>query len=258
MQHNPYATPPIVSPLPADAPAEKQYYYRPLKQIARWIAISVALMLLLTIAAAAVETAGAMLNPEFTNPNAPVENSTELSLILVQVGLGALTLPLYLSACIGVCVFMYRANANLRAVGAKGLKTTPGWAAGWWFVPIANLFKPYQAMKEIYQCSHAPASTEWRRVRTPGTLAVWWAVWLSSLFLSNLESRLALRGVDLGDASLLLNWSSAFATLFAGLGLLSLTGTIARVQSGYPRWQAEQAQMLAGHQPESGAANLAQ
>ncbi len=30
------------------------------------------------------------------------------------------------------------------------LSHSEGWAAGSWFVPIVNLYRPYQIMKEIY------------------------------------------------------------------------------------------------------------
>ena len=50
------------------------------------------------------------------------------------------------------CLFMPRANRNARAFGSS-MSISPGWAAGWFFVPIANLWMPYQAMKEIWQGS---------------------------------------------------------------------------------------------------------
>ena len=46
--------------------------------------------------------------------------------------------------------WIYRTNFNLRALSQERMSFTPGWSVGWYFVPIANLFKPYQAMKEIW------------------------------------------------------------------------------------------------------------
>jgi hypothetical protein len=53
---------------------------------------------------------------------------------------------------------------------------TPGWSVGWYFIPIACLFKPYQAMKEIWEISHKNQSG------TSSTLGLWWALWLISNF----------------------------------------------------------------------------
>jgi hypothetical protein len=56
------------------------------------------------------------------------------------------------------CIWIYRANYNARQLGATDMKFSPGWAVGWYFIPIANLWKPYQAMCEIWQASAAPAN----------------------------------------------------------------------------------------------------
>src|SRR5688572_5676802 len=38
-----------------------------------------------------------------------------------------------------VGMWIYRAHANLSDAGVDGLEFTPGWAVGWYFIPIANL-----------------------------------------------------------------------------------------------------------------------
>ena len=37
---------------------------------------------------------------------------------------------------------------------------TPGWIAGWFFVPIMNLFRPYEAVKELYGERHLTRESE--------------------------------------------------------------------------------------------------
>jgi len=76
-----------------------------------------------------------------------------------------------------VLVWIHRANYNARALGATGLKMTPGWAVGWYFVPIAWFWKPYQAMKEIWQASIDPKHW-WRQGGSP-LLSWWWGLWLA-------------------------------------------------------------------------------
>ena len=46
-------------------------------------------------------------------------------------------------------VWIRRANINADALVRSRMEFTPGWAVGWFFVPFANLFKPYQVMAEI-------------------------------------------------------------------------------------------------------------
>jgi len=88
-------------------------------------------------------------------------------------------------------MWFHRSYRNLDALGADGLQIGPDWAVGWWFVPVACCWRPYQAAVEIWQASDpkAPARTslESRRIRGHAALlAFWWATWLISLVLFNL------------------------------------------------------------------------
>ena len=75
-------------------------------------------------------------------------------------------------------VWTYRADKNLRAFGTQGLRFTPGWAVGYFFVPIMGLYRPYQVFREIWRASDpAPASRvgqTWQFIRAPALLMVWW------------------------------------------------------------------------------------
>lgn len=75
------------------------------------------------------------------------------------------------------------AHRNLDALGASYLEFRPGWALGWFFIPIANLWKPYQAMRSLWQSSHdihRPESQD-----TTWVLPIWWALWIVSTIVSN-------------------------------------------------------------------------
>ncbi len=51
---------------------------------------------------------------------------------------------------------IYQSNQNARYLGAKDMAFTPAWSIGIYFIPIVSLWKPYQAMKEIWQASQNP------------------------------------------------------------------------------------------------------
>lgn len=86
--------------------------------------------------------------------------------------------------------WIYRANKNLHVLSSQPMMFTPGWSVGWYFIPIANLFKPYQAMKEIWTVAH-------RRTPSAGSLlGWWWFLWIVSNFLGRLCMKLALRAED--------------------------------------------------------------
>ena len=95
------------------------------------------------------------------------------------------------------CIWIYRANHNARQLGATGMQFSPGWAVGWYFIPIANLWKPYQAMREIWQASANPA--HWQQQPRSAILPLWWTFFLLSNFIANASFRLNLRAQTVPD-----------------------------------------------------------
>jgi hypothetical protein len=82
-------------------------------------------------------------------------------------------------------LWQYRAHANLRALGVSGLKYSPGWAVGWWFIPFANIVLPFLVMRELWKASDPEASSlDWMARRATPLLGLWWACrLLAHLFL---------------------------------------------------------------------------
>ena len=81
-----------------------------------------------------------------------------------------------LATLILAAVWIYRAAANMHAIHATGMTTSPGWAVGWYFIPIANFWKPYQAMREIHRAS--AGAQQQQTQATPVLLRLWWLLWL--------------------------------------------------------------------------------
>jgi hypothetical protein len=79
-------------------------------------------------------------------------------------------------------------NARIRAAY---LQYTPGWSIGWFFVPIAYWWKPYQAMKEIWGESEKQAGAQ--GLDGGVLLGWWWTLWIASSIISNASFRLSLR-----------------------------------------------------------------
>jgi len=83
-----------------------------------------------------------------------------------------------------------RSCKNAWLLDAPRMKTTPGWAVGYYFIPIANLWKPYGSMKEIRSASYGNDNA------LRSILPLWWTFWLISSFLGNIISRLFLASDD--------------------------------------------------------------
>jgi hypothetical protein len=132
------------------------------------------------------------------------------------------------------CLWIYRAGANARALGAHGMRNSPGWAVGWYFIPFANLWKPYQAMKEIWQASQAPAN--WQAVRPTALLGWWWALFLISGILGNISFRLTLmaKEIDTLLTSTMVTVIADVASLIAVVVALLLVRRIYGMQNAHP------------------------
>jgi hypothetical protein len=76
-------------------------------------------------------------------------------------------------------IWQHQATANLWARGYQGLHIRPGWAVGWWFIPVANLAMPLVAMLELDRRS----TLDGRPRKASALLGWWWAAWLSSSFI---------------------------------------------------------------------------
>lgn len=101
---------------------------------------------------------------------------------------GLLILVVFLATGIAWLVWQHRSQANLQAARVPRLSFTPGWAVGWWFVPIASLWKPYQAVRELHQAS--AGDSEWHAAPVPAVLHWWWAGYLAFNVLDGIAAAL--------------------------------------------------------------------
>jgi hypothetical protein len=108
---------------------------------------------------------------------------------VVTAGVGLIQFVIAIILGITFLLWIYRTNKNLHAFSGERMTFTPGWSVGWYFIPFANLYKPYQVMKEIWQVSHK------NRAVTLSILGWWWALWL----ISNILGRLAVKLVMQAD-----------------------------------------------------------
>ena len=104
-----------------------------------------------------------------------------------QAWVAMLFAAVHLPTMVLVLIWIRRANFNVRQLGAPGLRFSPAGSIGWYFVPIVHLWRPYQAMREIWQASLDPENWPGRPV--PMLLPIWWALWLVSIALDNIDLR---------------------------------------------------------------------
>jgi hypothetical protein len=73
-------------------------------------------------------------------------------------------------------VWHYQATANLWARGITGMRVTPGWAVGWWFIPFAWYVMPFLAVREVDERSTADGTPR----RASPLVGWWWGAWIGA------------------------------------------------------------------------------
>ena len=119
---------------------------------------------------------------------------------LREGGIGIMTLALYITSVVTFIRWFRRAYFNLHSRTVTPLYDE-GWAAGAWFVPILNLFRPYKIMQEIDEETSLLIS---KRTQEPVKkdnvlIGSWWALWIIAGIVGRYIFRIGLRAETLED-----------------------------------------------------------
>lgn len=98
--------------------------------------------------------------------------------------MGVLQTAAFVLAAIAYLAWLSRSVDNVPGLGGGKPVATPAWSIGWWFIPFANLFKPYQVVVDLYR-RMAPVE----RIGT-GLVLAWWVLWILNTFAGEIARRL--------------------------------------------------------------------
>lgn len=119
-----------------------------------------------------------------------------------------------------------RAYYNLHQK-VRTLAFTEGWAAGCWFVPFVNLYRPYQIMKEMYEETKQYLIGESVECElSTKFLGVWWTMWIINGILGQIVFRLSLHSSALPE--LITITTLSIISSVAGIGLALVTIKVIR------------------------------
>ena len=139
------------------------------------------------------------------------------------------TLLIYFWTIVFVVIYTYRANANLRSLGYKGLLHSPEVASVFWFIPILNLFKPFQEFRDIHDITieHANKVAEDKSIGS--TVGIWWGCWIAGNVIDRYASIISQGGDIVGNNYLIASWLSTISLI---LSAVFLSGIVIRVENG--------------------------
>lgn len=148
-----------------------------------------------------------------------------------ELGVTVLNLLILIVAGIVSLKLLHRLRSNVDHLGARELESTPGWSVGWFFVPIANLWKPLGATRQTWQASISPES--WQSVKAPGILGVWWFFWIVASVVGRVSSRfetIAGEGIDALVSGTWIAFGHSMLTMIAALCYMSVLKQMTETQ----------------------------
>ncbi|MDR2207036.1 MAG: DUF4328 domain-containing protein [Flavobacteriaceae bacterium] len=102
----------------------------------------------------------------------------------------------FIISAITFIMWFRRAYYNLHQ-RTRYLSYSEGWAAGSWFVPILNLFRPYQIMRELYVETRKLISKNAASIDfTTSLLWLWWTLWIINNIIGQFIFRYDVESTD--------------------------------------------------------------
>ena len=139
-----------------------------------------------------------------------------------------LYLSTFMFTVIAFLMWQHRIRKNADYVGVNGLRFSVAGVIGWWFVPIMNIFRPYQVMKEMWQSNYHGVNEqpEWRDLAVSGLLGWWWGLFLVGGWLRNIAGIISRRS-DTIDSLITAGWIDIVSFV---IWMLSAVSAIALVR----------------------------
>lgn len=90
-------------------------------------------------------------------------------------------------------IWIYKFQKGLPLIGITDARWSPGWCVAWWFIPIMNLFRPYQVMAQFWRATNLHGSTaSWKSATVPSLLMIWWITNVIAFWIANIALRFAM------------------------------------------------------------------
>jgi hypothetical protein len=104
-------------------------------------------------------------------------------------------------------------------------KYTPGWAVGYWFVPILNLARPYDVILELWRSLARRATVGTAR---PMIVGLWWVSLLFYSLVGRVAAAITAPPQRIGGSPFGA-WASVFADAVGVVAALLAIGVVRRI-----------------------------
>lgn len=182
----------------------------------KWLALLVSAMVIIDALWTPVVLGIAALAPDaFSIYVTPIASSVDAAAIIFKL----MTIAAF-------ALWIYLAGANLVRAELEGLEYSPASRIWWFLVPIFSLFKPFLAMREMWNASQSISPYDTNST----TVSIWWALYLGSNVVSLVINATSAGTPD--TVGLLINAASDIAVAAVAIFMINRITDAQRDMSG--------------------------
>jgi len=117
----------------------------------------------------------------------------------LRTGINVINLIMLILTMIFFIMWFRRAYYNLHCLSWNEARHSEGWAAGSWFIPILNLFWPYQIMEDIWRGTQNAIRERFGEPQSSAIVGWWWALYLVNNFYGYFTSFISGNASGVGE-----------------------------------------------------------
>lgn len=129
--------------------------------------------------AAALAAIAALAGTESLEPGSGRLRVAGISLLTIASS-GFVELGAFVLIAILFLRFLYKAVQQAKGFTTPFTYVSPRWAVGYWFIPIMNLYRPFEVVKALSKACGQQAGGEGKPAVGEQLLSAWWALFLIS------------------------------------------------------------------------------
>jgi len=160
-----------------------------------WRLLLVYIALLVVESAACVAIIVALSGPADADLTDAQTTAASSGLLTMQYA-GYAQVVVYIALVVLFLRLLYKAVQQAKSFSTPFTYVSPGWAVGYWFVPVMNLYRPFQVVKALFAACTHEAGPGAKSAVGEQLLGAWWAM----LLIGNMASwALARSDIDMSS-----------------------------------------------------------
>jgi hypothetical protein len=98
--------------------------------------------------------------------------------LMAMAACGIAQFAVFVAVAVLFLRLLYKSAQKARGFSTPFTYVSPGWAVGYWFIPLMNLYRPLEVVKALFKACAAESGADAKPKAGEQLLGAWWAVFL--------------------------------------------------------------------------------